>query len=201
MIRMNPPPASGIESDEGEKEGRSRVDRAIVDRARAGDPDAFAAIVRDRLDEVYRVSLAILGNEPDARDATQEAFVAAWRQLPRLRDPDRFDAWLGRIAVNAARQVARSGRRRRVREIPASDVAERAIDREAAAAPSDGARLAAALGDLHPDQRAILALHHLEGRSVVEIGAVLRVPAGTVKSRLFTARRALDRALRGDNAP
>jgi RNA polymerase sigma-70 factor (ECF subfamily) len=177
------------------------VDRAIVDRARAGDPDAFAAIVRDRLDEVYRVSLAILGNEPDARDATQEAFVAAWRQLPRLRDPDRFDAWLGRIAVNAARQVARSGRRRRVREIPASDVAERAIDREAAAAPSDGARLAAALGDLHPDQRAILALHHLEGRSVVEIGAVLRVPAGTVKSRLFTARRALDRALRGDNAP
>jgi DNA-directed RNA polymerase specialized sigma24 family protein len=69
------------------------------------------------MDAVYRLSYAILGDEADARDAAQESFVAAWRQLGRLRDPERFDVWLQRIAVNAARQTIRARRRRRIREI------------------------------------------------------------------------------------
>ena len=147
------------------------------------------------MDAVYRLSLAITGHEADARDAAQQTFVAAWRGLPRLRDSDRFDAWLQRIAVNESRMAVRARRRRRVREIPASHLAQAA---EPTSELSDGTRLAAALDRLTPDQRAILALHHLDGRSVVDIADVLGIPAGTVKSRLFTARRALGAALDGE---
>ncbi|MEX2011634.1 MAG: sigma-70 family RNA polymerase sigma factor [Chloroflexota bacterium] len=163
------------------------TDPALVDRARLGDLDAFESIVRARMDAVYRLSLAILGDEADARDASQEAFVAAWRQLPRLREPERFDAWLQRIAVNAARMTLRSRARRRVREIRAVPPTPAAVD--------DPGRLGAALEALPIDQRTLLALHYLEGRQVSEIAEILKIPAGTVKSRLFAARRALDRAL------
>src|ERR1044071_2900484 len=74
------------------------------------------------MDAVFRLTSAILGNEADARDAAQETFVAAWRQIRRLREPERFDAWLQRVAVNAARQTSRARSRRRVREIPSSTV-------------------------------------------------------------------------------
>ncbi|MBA2315360.1 MAG: RNA polymerase sigma factor [Chloroflexi bacterium] len=163
-----------------------------MDRARLGDLDAFESIVRSRTDAVYRLSLAITGDEADARDAAQESFVAAWRELPGLRDADRFDAWLQRIVVNRCRMVIRARSRRRVREIPASLLPAPRAD---VAAASDADRLGAALSRLAPDHRAILALHHLEGRTIDELSASLGIPAGTVKSRLFTARRALDRAL------
>src|SRR5687767_9330959 len=74
------------------------------------------------MDTVYRISFAILGDEADARDAAQDTFVTAWRQIRGLRDADRFDAWLQRVAVNAARMAHRARRRRGVREIPASRV-------------------------------------------------------------------------------
>lgn len=177
------------------------TDRSTVDRARHGDLQAFESIVRDRMDAVYRLSLAILGDEADARDAAQETFVAAWRQIGQLRDADAFDSWLQRITVNAARMALRSARRRRVREIPSSEV-DRLGDRtshdaadRAFADPDDATRLTDAVRTLSFEQRSLLALHHLEGRSVAEIAASLEVPVGTVKSRLFTARRALDAAL------
>ena len=139
---------------------------------------------------MYRLSFAILGNEADARDAAQEALVSAWRQLRRLREPERFDAWLKRIVVNAARQVMRASRRRRVREVPASTVA--AIgDRAAPSGRSDAAILDTAIATLPVEQRSILVLHHLEGHAVAELAEILAIPAGTAKSRLFTARRAL----------
>ena len=93
------------------------------------------------MDAVYRLSFAILGDEADARDAAQETFVAAWRQLPRLRDADRFDAWLQRVAVNAARMTLRSRGRRRVREIPAVQVAA-LVDTAVAPADADRSRRA-----------------------------------------------------------
>jgi RNA polymerase sigma-70 factor (ECF subfamily) len=146
------------------------------------------------MDAVYRLSLAITGNEADARDAAQQTFVSAWRSLRRLQNADRFDAWLHRIAVNEARMTVRARTRRRLREIPSSAVQR--VTETAAPELDDGVRLGAALAHLTPDQRAILALHHLDGRSVADIAGVLDIPAGTVKSRLFTARRALDAALR-----
>src|SRR5258707_9764084 len=135
------------------------IDRSLIDRARNGDLDAFESIVNARMDAVYRLTSAILGNEADARDAAQETFVAAWRELPRLREPDKFEAWLQRIAVNAARMTLRARGRRRVREIPSSQVDALAghvsTDDTAGA---DAARLDAALERLDVDRRAILVL-------------------------------------------
>ena len=175
------------------------IDRSLIDRARNGDLDAFETIVRARMDAVYRLTSAILGNEADARDAAQETFVAAWRELARLRETAKFEAWLQRVAVNAARQTHRARSRRRVREIPSSTVA--ALAEAAAGAPRDDAAiLDAALARLPVDQRAILVLHHLEGRPIAELATILEIPEGTAKSRLFAARRALADAIRADEA-
>jgi RNA polymerase sigma-70 factor (ECF subfamily) len=181
------------------------LEPATVDRARNGDPEAFDAIVRDRIGAVYRLTLAIVGNEADAADATQDAFVAAWREIRRLRDADRLEAWLARIAVNSARMVARAKRRRFVREIPGLSALEGTLpapDGEGSAPGADDARiLGAALESIPAEQRTILALHHLEGRGVAEIGAILGIPTGTAKSRLFAARRALAAALAAEDGP
>ena len=88
----------------------------LVVRAGKGDASAYESLIRERLDSLYRTAWAILGNEADARDATQDACLSAWRNLSRLREPDRFDAWLTRILVNGCRMRLRI--RSRVREIP-----------------------------------------------------------------------------------
>jgi RNA polymerase sigma-70 factor (ECF subfamily) len=173
------------------------IDRSLIDRARTGDLDAFESIVNARMDAVFRLTSAILGNEADARDAAQETFVTAWRQLPRLREPDKFEAWLQRVAVNAARQTWRARSRRRVREIPSSTVIA-LVDRAAGEPRDDAAILDAALATLPIDPRAILVLHLLEGRPLTELATILDVPEGTAKSRLFAARRALAAAIAAD---
>src|SRR6478609_5202037 len=139
-------------------------DRSLADRARHGDLDAFEELMHARIDAIYRLSYAIVGEEADARDATQETFIAAWRRIRELRDPDRFEAWLQRIAVNSARMTLRARGRRRVREIPSGDVAALATTADGAARSlrSDSDVLGAALDVLSTDQRTILVLHHLE---------------------------------------
>jgi RNA polymerase sigma-70 factor (ECF subfamily) len=134
---------------------------------------------------LFRTALAILGNEADARDATQETFVGAWRQLDRLREVDRFDAWIGRILINECRMALRH--RRRVREVPVSDSA----DLPGVVDFSDSTDFDDAFNRLSVDQRAILVLHHLHGYGVREIAAWLGIPTGTVKWRLSRARKAL----------
>jgi RNA polymerase sigma-70 factor (ECF subfamily) len=196
---MNPTASSGIRwSNAPPLEGpiHTASTRSPADRARNGDLDAFEELMHARIDAMYRLSYAIVGDEADARDATQETFIAAWRRIRELRDPDRFDAWLQRIAVNSARMTLRARGRRRVREIPAGDVATLATasDRALRVRP-DADLLGAALDRLPADQRAILALHHLEGHGIAELAEILAIPVGTVKSRLHTARRALQDAL------
>jgi RNA polymerase sigma-70 factor (ECF subfamily) len=174
----------------------SEPDRSVIDRARHGDLDAFEEIVRARMDATYRLTYAILGDPAEARDAAQEAFVAAWMRIGDLRDADRFDAWFRRIAVNAARMAHRARRRRGVREIPASRVAGvDAVPETATPAERDAHVLGAALERLPVEQRTILALHHLEGRPVAELAMILDIPVGTVKSRLHAARQALQAAI------
>jgi RNA polymerase sigma-70 factor (ECF subfamily) len=152
--------------------------------------------VRARMDATYRLTYAILGDPAEARDAAQEAFVAAWKRIGDLRDAERFDAWFQRIAVNAARMAHRGRRRRGVREIPASRVAGvEAVPATAGPAERDARVLAVALDRLPSEQRAILALHHLEGRPLTELAAILGIPVGTVKSRLHAARVALQAAI------
>jgi RNA polymerase sigma-70 factor (ECF subfamily) len=175
------------------------MERSLVENARSGDRAAFDALVRSRIDAVYRTSLAILGDTADAADATQETFVSAWCARGSLRDPDRFDAWLGRINVNACRETLRRRGRSRVREVrlpepdgdrePAS--AELALDVRTAEADA----FDRAFARLPVDDRAVLVMHHLQERPVAEIATTLRAPEGTIKSRLHRARAALETAL------
>jgi RNA polymerase sigma-70 factor, ECF subfamily len=148
------------------------------------------------MDAVYRLSFAILGDEADARDAAQDTFVTAWRQIGRLHDADRFDAWLQRVTVNAARMTHRARRRRGVREIPSSRVAGvDGLRATSSPAETDAATLDAAMRRLPVEQRSILVLHHLDGQPITALAEILEIPVGTVKSRLHTARQALQAAI------
>ena len=171
----------------------------LIRRAQEGDHAAFELLIRPGLDRQLRFALSLLGEEMDARDVVQETCLRAWRELPRLRDPERFDSWISQILVNQARSVLRRRRRTQVRQVPVETV-----DQEGPAggpSPSVADRLSErdvvrrAFGRLDPDKRLLLALHHVEDRSVAEIAEVLGIPEGTAKWRLHAARAALERAL------
>ena len=177
------------------------MERALAERIVTGDRAAFDDLVRNRIDAVYRTSLAILGDPADAADATQETFVAAWTNRTALRDADRFDAWLGRINLNACRAQLRRRARSKVREIRLTDRngeptfelphPDGAPDERTA----DADVFDRAFARLSVDDRAALTLHHLQERPVAEIAGVLGIPVGTLKARLFRARAALESAL------
>src|SRR3954451_20082698 len=97
------------------------MDRELLVRAHAGDREAFEQIVLTKSEPLFRTAMAILGNESDARDATQEAFVGAWRGIAFLRDFDRFDAWMGRILINECRMTLRRRARSRAAEVALTD--------------------------------------------------------------------------------
>jgi RNA polymerase sigma-70 factor (ECF subfamily) len=174
------------------------LERELVEGARQGDRAAFDALVRRKVDVVYRTSLAILGREADAEDATQETFLAVWRKLPTLRDADRFDAWLGRITVNSCRATLR--RRRGVREISVEE-GETATGSPQGDSPQlidltvEKDAFDRGFERLSVEDRALLLFHHRDELGLVEIADRLHIPIGTVKSRLHRARRALERAM------
>jgi RNA polymerase sigma-70 factor (ECF subfamily) len=173
------------------------IDRERVAAARAGDAAAFEALVEARVGAMTRAAMAILGREDDARDAVQDALVMAWRELASLRDPVAFDAWLTRILVNRCRRGLRRVGLTRLHEMPPGEVAEADLPHTAdvAGAVVDRSALERAFERLTIDERTILVLHYLDGRPVSMIAAVLRIPEGTAKSRLFKARKSLERAL------
>lgn len=176
---------------------------ALVQRAAHGDATAFDLLVATRVDRCHRLAYSILGNEADAADATQEGFVSAWRQLPRLRDLSSFDSWLNRIVANAARMSRRH--RVRLREVQVVSNDDRGVTAEpdradpAAGRQIDGVASADAFGRafdrLREEDRLILVLHHLEERPLAEIAKTLGVAVGTTKWRLHRARRALELAM------
>jgi RNA polymerase sigma factor (sigma-70 family) len=168
-------------------------DVALVARAAAGDRDAFAALITPRVDRTLRTARAILGNDAEAHDAAQDALVAAWVNLLRLRDPSRFDAWLHRLLVNGCREVLR--RRRRSREI---QVETDTVSADFVTGSLETASVKAAFGRLSVDERTILLLHHLHGLPLDQVARHLDVPVGTAKSRLRHARRSLERALEAE---
>ena len=175
----------------------------LVRRASRGDVAAFDELVSTRLSASLRLARAIVDSPVDAEDVVQEAFVNAWRNLPRLREPDRFDAWFGRILVNTARTHVR--RRGTVRPISIDRRIDDGRDDDTPGQHDPGLEsvvssdsLARAIDRLTVDQRTILALHHLEERPVAQIAAVLKIPVGTAKWRLHAARQALERALEAE---
>lgn len=178
--------------------GATSRDGVLIEQAARGDADAFDAVLAPRLDRLFRMAVAITRNEADAYDAVQEACLLAWRELPRLRDTSRFDAWQTQILVNACRGLLR--RRRRVSgrevEIDLGDTMDRRYSVASGAERlGDVEVIQRAFGRLDPTARSLLVLHYVEGRPLGEIASVLRIPVGTVKWRLWRARRALDKAL------
>jgi RNA polymerase sigma factor (sigma-70 family) len=180
-------------------ERAERVDRDLVEQAQHGDREAFAILARSRGDRLFGIARRILRDIDLAHDAVQQTLVGAWRDLPRLRDPDRFDAWLQRMLINTC--YAESRRKRawsaNVRALPldgptAPDEFGRLIDRD---------EVERGFRRLPPDQRAILVLHHYLGLGLSEIGEVLDIPAGTARSRLHYAHRAMRAVLEADARP
>lgn len=173
------------------------VDAHAVRAAASGSLAAFEALAQASLAPAFRLASAILGDEAAAAQATQDALVAAWRTLPRLERPETFDAWFRRLLVDACRMELR-------RRWAAAAPDARAAAPAAAGAPLDTEVvdraavldvLEARYERLDPDDRAIVALHDLEGRPSAEIAGLMHLPAGTVKLRLHEAHAALTGAL------
>ncbi len=181
----------------------SLTERDLIARARTGDQDAFAGLVRLHQRQVYLLALRMLHDEDDASEATQEVFLAAWQGLRGFRGDAQLATWLYRIAYNHCLKVAEARRR----DAQARD--------ELASASAQAARPAVKLSQMHaqsalrdlcdlvrmeiaclpPKYQAVLSLRHLQELSYEEIADVLRVPIGTVKTHLFRARAILKERL------
>jgi len=169
--------------------------RDLVEAARRGDHEAFEVLATSAGDRLYAVARLVLRDTALAEDAVQEALVRAWQQLPSLRDPDRFDAWLYRLVVNACADQGRQLRRLslQVQTVPVdasvSDHTKAVADRE---------QLERGFSRLKPEQRAVVVLHFYNGFSAVEIARILGIPDGTARSRLYYATEAMRAALEAD---
>jgi RNA polymerase sigma-70 factor (ECF subfamily) len=167
-----------------------------VERARKGDHDAFTTLLDVRLARLDAAARLILRDPELARDAVQEASIRAWRDLPGLRDPDRFDGWLHRLVVNACLDLVRR-RRRRVIEVELTPLIS-PVAGDATASLADRQLLDDALARLDPGHRAVVALHYLLGMPLPEVAATLRIPLGTAKSRLHYALAAMRQSVMGE---
>jgi len=171
------------------------VDRGLVEAARGGDHEAFEALAIGISGRLYGVARLILRDTHLAEDAVQEALVHAWRDLPRLRDPERFDAWLRRLLVNAC---ADQGRHRRRWSAEIQIVRAEPAMNDATGSMADRDQLERGFRRLKPEQRAAVVLHFYLGLSLAEVAESLGIPEGTAKSRLHYATETLRAALDAD---
>src|SRR5688572_30101383 len=175
------------------------MDTDLVVRAQRGDEEAFASLAVAVGDRLHAVSHRILRDIGLAEDATQQALLAIWRDLPQLRDPARFDAWSYRLLVRACYA---EGRRTRhwapnIRLLPTdlpevSEGLNSVVDRD---------QLERGFRRLSIDHRAVVVFHHYLDLPLDEVAEVLGVPVGTIRSRLHHAMRGLRAALEADARP
>jgi RNA polymerase sigma-70 factor, ECF subfamily len=186
------PTGGGLDEDDWVQQ------RDLVERAARGEPDAFDALAHQASNRMYAIAYRILRDQYLAEDALQQALITIWNELPRLRDPERFDAWTYRLIVRAS--VAEARRERRggaaIQLLPEDSDVSPAPDQFRAVADRD--QLERGFRRLTPEQRAILVLQHYAGQSLAEIADVLGIPVGTAGSRLHYATRALRAALEAD---
>ncbi len=173
--------------------GEAEPGSSVVERAVAGDEVAFARIVAAHHGDMARIAYFVCGDLDIAEEAEQAAWAVAYRRLKDLRDPDRLRPWLMSVAANQARQIARSQRRRTVRELAVTDPA-RPRDADHAALID----LADALGRLDPKDRAIVALRYIGGFESAEIGDALGMTATGVRVRLHRLLERLRKDLGDD---
>ena len=168
----------------------------LVERALQGDEEAFASLASASIDRCYAIAYRILRDSYRAEDATQQALLGAWRDLSKLKDPARFEAWLYRLVVNACYHESRRDRSwdARIRVIR--------TDRTTSPDPSidiaDQDELERGFRELSPEQRAVVVLHHYAGYSLAEIAEILGIPLGTARSRHHYAIRQLRASLEAD---
>jgi RNA polymerase sigma-70 factor (ECF subfamily) len=174
------------------------VQRDLVERAGRGEHEAFDALARLVSGRLFAVAYRILRDHYLAEDAVQQTLITIWNELPRLRDPERFDAWTYRLIVRSS--VAEARRERRggasIQLLPEDSDVSPAPDQYRAVADRD--QLERGFRRLTPEQRAILVLQHYAGQSLAEIADVLGIPVGTAGSRLHYATRALRAAIEAD---
>jgi RNA polymerase sigma-70 factor (ECF subfamily) len=178
---------------------RMSMDTTLVTRAQSGDEEAFASLAVAAGDRLHAVAFRILRDTDLAEDATQQALLNVWRDLPQLRDPARFDAWSYRLLVRAC--YAEAGRKRRwtpnLRVLSADEpMAVSGLD-----VVVDRDQLERGFPRLSIDHRAVVVLHHYLDLPLSEVADVLGLPAGTVRSRLHHAMRGLRAALDADARP
>jgi RNA polymerase sigma-70 factor (ECF subfamily) len=170
--------------------------REVIELARHGDREAFEALASESVDRLYAIACLVLHDRSLAEDAVQDALIRVWRDLPQLRAAESFEAWTRRILVHACLDLARRERgRRAVHELPellfgAERVEDDVADREA---------IGRGLQRLSLRDRTVLVLRFYLGLSVPEIANAMRVPAGTVKSRLHNAQEAMRAAIEADS--
>jgi RNA polymerase sigma-70 factor (ECF subfamily) len=188
--------AEGVPDDAAEGD---RLDRDLVERAQAGDRNAFAVLARTHADQLMAISQRILRDVGRAEDALQQTLVAAWRELPALRDPDRFEAWLQRLLVNACYAEARRWRTWNANVRVLSMDRSTGVDESMQLEQRD--RVERGFRRLPADQRAILVFTHYLELSPTEIADRLAIPVGTVRSRLHYAHRAMRAVIEADDRP
>jgi RNA polymerase sigma-70 factor, ECF subfamily len=201
----------GVPSPKGSERDPGRDDDAgFVARSRRGDAEAFAVLVRKHQKKMLNVAFRMIGNYDEACDVVQEAFLSAYRAIGKFRREARFSTWLCGIVLNHARtHMKRKAARSRCEAVSIDDpetskdgsyihephsreesIVERIEKRERDEKVQD------CIGSLDGEQREVLVLRDIEGFSYEEIGLLLKLPEGTVKSRLFRARNALKDGLR-----
>ena len=172
------------------------MDTDQVIRAQRGDRGAFTEIVDEVLDRFLAIAHRILRDGALAEDATQAALLGIWRDLPALREPDRFGAWSTRILVNACYNEARRARHwwpnvalESAPEPTAADVLGGVVDRD---------QIERAFRGIPVDQRAVIVLHHYMGMPMETVAQTLDIPPGTARSRLYRGVTAMRGALAPD---
>jgi RNA polymerase sigma-70 factor (ECF subfamily) len=171
----------------------------LVERARRGDHDAFAALAGAAIFRLDAAARLILRDPDQAKDAVQETLIRAWRDLPRLRRADRFDAWLHRLLVRACIDEARRLRRHHV-DLEFDTQHAPAID-DGSSVAHDRDQLRRGFSRLAPEARALIVLHHYLDLPLPEVAIALGLPLGTAKSRLHRALNSMRAALEADARP
>ena len=169
------------------------MNRVLVERAQRGDRDAYEQLARGVARRLFLIASRILRDTDAAEDAVQATLVAIWRDLPSLRDPDRFDAWTYRLIVRQCRNIGRRERRMGVTVVDLSDELRSRQDPVGDVAVRD--ELGRAFDALSRDHRTVVVLHYLVGLPIAEIAEILDIPYGTVGSRLHHGMRAMRAAL------
>jgi RNA polymerase sigma-70 factor (ECF subfamily) len=171
------------------------MNHQVIEEARRGNRRAFERLVGEVVDRLYGAAVLILHDRTAAEDAVQEALIRMWRDMPKLRDPERFDAWLHQLLVRACLHTAKRDRR------PAMAIGDRVVADDGFNLEASVAQRDVVLRGLHQlsaSERSVLVMRYYLDLSVPQIADALHVPVGTAKSRLHHAQRAMRAALDAD---